>query len=105
MRKALGVIARQQEQELATVASQAGAEIVTGSSLKAALDLDWDDPISKTQALATILQALDEVEFWVQQLPDLNEITQTLVNDSLAVGRQVQAQDVEVTADGSPKLL
>lgn len=78
--------------------------MVTGSSLKAALDLDWDDPVAKSQALVTILQALDEVESWVQQLPDLNNTTATKVQDTLAVGRQVQAQDVEEAADGSPKL-
>ena len=44
LRKALEVIARNQKQDLATVAKLAGADIVAGSSLKAALDLDWDDP-------------------------------------------------------------
>lgn len=104
LRKALSVIAHQQERELAAVATAAGAEKVTGSSLKAALDLDWDDPVAKSQALETILQALDEVESWVQQLPDLNNTIATEVQDTLAVGRQVQAQDVEEAADGSPKL-
>lgn len=104
LRKALGLIARQQERELSTLAALAGAEVVGGSSLKAALDLDWDNPVAKTQALTTILQALDKVEFWAQQLPDLNNTTSSQVQESLAVGREVQAQDVEVTADGSSKL-
>lgn len=104
LRKALSVIARQQQRELAAVANDAGAEMVTGSSLKAALDLDWDDPIAKAQALATILQALDEVESWVEQLPHLDDTTATKVEESLAVGRQVQTQDVEEVGDGSPKL-
>ncbi len=104
LRKALGVIARQQEQELAAVATEAGAQMLTASSLKAALDLDWDDPIAKAQGLAIILQALDQVESWVQQLPDLDDTSASEVQDSIAVGREVQSQDVEVTADGSPKL-
>lgn len=104
LRKALGVIARASERQLAAVAAEAGAELLTGSSLKAALDLDWDDPIAKAQALTTILQALDEVESWVQQLPDLEATTSSQVTDSLAVGREVQAQDVEVAADGSPQV-
>lgn len=54
LRKALSVIARQQERDLADVAAEAGAEMVAGSSLKAALDLDWDDPVVKAQALSTI---------------------------------------------------
>lgn len=44
LRKALGVIAGQQGRALAAVAQEAGAELVAGSSLKAALDLDWDNP-------------------------------------------------------------
>lgn len=104
LRKALGVIARGQSRELSDVAKEAGAEMVASSSLKAALDLDWDDPIAKAQALTTILQALDEVESWVQQLPELDDNTSSEVKDGLAVGRQVQAQDVEVTPSGSPKL-
>lgn len=104
LRKAIGVIARQQQQDLEIVASEAGAAIVDSSSLKAALDLDWDDPVAKAQALTTILQALDEVESWVQQQPNLDEKTMTQVKKSLADGRQVEAQDVEVADDGSPKL-
>lgn len=104
LRKALGVIARGQSRELSDVAKEAGTEMVASSSLKAALDLDWDDPIAKAQALTTVLQVLDEVESWVQQLPSLNEKISSEVKDGLAVGRQVQAQDVEVTPSGSPKL-
>jgi len=86
------------------VATEAGAEIIAGSSLKAALDLDWDDPVAKVQALTIILQALEEVEFWVQQQPNLDKQTATQVQESLANGRQVQAQDVEVADEGFPKL-
>jgi hypothetical protein len=89
LRKALSVIARQQERDLADVAAEAGAEMVAGSSLKAALDLDWDDPVAKAQALSMILQALDAVEFWVQQQQSLDSHTANQVNQSLIDGRQV----------------
>lgn len=104
LRKAIQVIARGQSRDKVAVAAEAGSVVVAGSSLKAALDLDWDDPVAKTQALTTILQALDEVESWVQQVPDLDDKTATQVNQSLDDGRQVQLQDVESAADGSPKL-
>ena len=42
LRKAVGVIARQQGRELPAVANEVGVPLVSGSSLKAALDLDWD---------------------------------------------------------------
>src|SRR5207302_2390318 len=55
LRKALGVIARQQGRELADLAREAGAEVVGASSLKAALDLDWDDPTARAVALRRVL--------------------------------------------------
>ena len=52
LRKALGVIARQQGRGLTEQwRARSGTALVTGSSLKAALDLDWDDPGGPQQAL------------------------------------------------------
>src|SRR5436190_9257308 len=62
LRKALGVIARQQGRGLADVATESGASLVGELSLKAALDLDWDDPTAREQALTQVLAALDAVE-------------------------------------------
>ncbi|HZR39778.1 MAG TPA: hypothetical protein VFB12_06670 [Ktedonobacteraceae bacterium] len=39
------VVADQQERELVEVAQEAGAELICGSSLKAVLDRDWDQPV------------------------------------------------------------
>lgn len=101
LRKALGVIARSSGRELASVAAETKAEWVAGSSLKAALDLDWDDPVAKVQALCTILTALNEVESRLQNNSDLDAASSTQAQESLAVGRQIQAQDVEEASDGS----
>ena len=51
LRKAVGVIARQQGRELPAVANEVGAPLVSGASLQAALDLDWDEPPARPQAL------------------------------------------------------
>ncbi len=104
LRKALEVIAQNYQQDLATVAASAGAEIVTRNSLKAALDLDWDNPESRSQALSTILQALNSVESWVEQKTDLDFKTKNQVNKSLKDARQIETQDVEEASDGSSKL-
>jgi transposase len=46
--KAVGVLAAQQGRELAAVATAAGADLVAEPrSLKAALDLNWDDPAAR----------------------------------------------------------
>jgi transposase len=58
LRKALGVIAAQQGWGLADgigiVAERAGAPLLAASSLKAALDADWDDPAARDAALTHV---------------------------------------------------
>lgn len=104
LRKALEVIARDQKQDLSTIASQAGADLVSGSSLKAALDLDWDDPQQKTEALTRILETLNNVESWVTEQTDLNATAVTQAKQSIEDARIIEAQDTELGANGSAKL-
>jgi hypothetical protein len=94
LRKALGVIAvlqgRGQAAGTAIVAAQAGVPQLADSSLKAALDLDWDDPTTAGQALAQVLGFLGRVEaFAAGQLGD--EAAQVAV----ATACQVRDQDVD----------
>src|SRR6266851_1782171 len=98
----VGIIARQQGRELTAIAAEAGASILGGASLKAALDLDWDYPTQRGQALVTILSTLEQVEGWVEASPPGSEHPQVSV--SLAAARQVRHQDVEVTAEDQPVL-
>src|SRR3989440_10120065 len=58
LRKALGVIARKPRRGLADLVTEANASLVGGSSLKAALDRDWDDPEAREQALIVVLKTL-----------------------------------------------
>lgn len=102
LRKALGIIARQQGRGLTAIAAEAGASLVGGSSLKAALDLDWDDPAQRGQALVTILHALEQAEDWLRSVPPGSDHPQ--VSASLAAAQQVRQQDVEVTTQGTPRL-
>src|SRR5258705_9872310 len=66
LRKALGVIAvlqgRGQAAGAAIVAAQAGVPQLAASSLKAALDADWDDLAARDDALAEVLGLLDRVD-------------------------------------------
>jgi transposase len=103
LRKALSVIARQQGRGLAEVAAEAGAPILGGSSLKAALDLNWDEPEERARALGLVLRALDAVETYQQEHvePSAEPSVQAKVAASLAVARQVKVQDVEVANDAS----
>ena len=96
------MVARQQGRGLAAVASEAGAEVVSASSLKAALDLDWDDPQARQQALSQVLTALDAVERWLATQGEA--ATEPSAVASMAAAWQVQAQDVEGQTDGRPPL-
>jgi hypothetical protein len=101
LRKALGVLARQQGRGLAAVAAEAGAPILAGSSLKAALDLDWDDPAERTRALVAVLDALGAVERFVGQEAGAADET-TAEGAALSAALRVRDQDVAPAADGTP---
>jgi hypothetical protein len=103
LRKAVGVIARQQGRGLRAVAAEAGASLLAASSLKAALDLDWDDPNAQQQALTSILDALQTVEQWLDTQP-LEPETASRAVASVAVAQQVCTQDLTTTPDGTPTL-
>jgi len=104
LRKALSVIAREQGRALAAIAQEAEAELVAGSSLKAALDLDWDAPEARAQALSQVLGTLEQVEQWLAAQPEL--ITEeSVVPDCLAAAQQVRTQDVTTNEAGAPTLI
>ncbi|MBW4425610.1 MAG: IS1182 family transposase [Nostoc desertorum CM1-VF14] len=103
LKKAIGVIAGQQGRGLAEVAQDIGVDIVAGSSLKAALDLNWDDPNQKNLALGIVLDAIDRFEAFVQVQPEAIEHPQ--VRSAIDSARLIEAQDVEVDAHGEIKLL
>ncbi|MBD2212763.1 hypothetical protein H6G27_23225 [Nostoc linckia FACHB-104] len=102
LKKAIGVIAGQQGRGLAEFAHEIGIDMVACSSLKAALDLNWDDPDQKNLALGIVLDALERFETFVQAQPESIEHPQ--VQRALSTARQIEAQDVEVDAHGEIKL-
>ena len=96
LRKALGVIAvlqgRGQAAGIMMLAQQAGTPELAASSLKAALDLDWDDPAARDSALARVLGLLDQVEAFIAGVAG-DEVAATAV----AAARQVRDQDVDLS--------
>jgi transposase len=102
LRKALGVIAvlqgRGQAAGMTVVAAQAGAPQMAASSLKAALDRDWDDPAARNAALAVVLGLLDQVEAFIA-----GQAGDEAAAAAVAVARQVRDQDVDL-AGPAPSL-
>jgi hypothetical protein len=105
LRKVVGVLARQQGWGLAEgtriLAEQAGTPELAASSLKAALDLDWDDPAALPHALGVVLAAVGRVEGLAAEL---GGDTDPRVAGGLAAARQVQAQDTVVGDDGTTRI-
>jgi hypothetical protein len=102
VRKAVGMLARHQGREVAAMADAVGVPLLGASSLKAALDADWDDPATLPWALAQVLDALGTVEAYVGQQPP--SPAQQAASAAVAVASQVVAQDVEQDAAGVPRL-
>ena len=87
---------------LTEIATEAGVELLSASSLKAALDLDWDDPGEQARALSIVLGALNAVEGWLDTHPVGSEAP--VVQESLATAEQVKQQDVQESPAGMPGL-
>ena len=93
LRKALGVIAAVQgwgqAAGTAVVAAQAGVPQLAASSLKAALDADWDDPAARDAVLARVLGLLERVETFIAAADS------DTARACLQVAHQVRDQDVD----------
>jgi hypothetical protein len=104
LRKALTLLAQEYGEIIEEITPQLGADLMSGTSLKAALDLDWDDPEARTQALTQILETLEQVEQWTQTNSQNSETDYLDIKKNLETATQIKNQDVEETEDGSPKL-
>jgi hypothetical protein len=83
-----------------TVCRQAGIPLLLESSIKRALDIDWNDAVEKTEAITTFARQLDALQSWVARhlpealaQPPLKEQVETLV--------QIRTQDLEPDPQGS----
>jgi transposase len=103
LRKAVGGIARQQGRGLHAVAEEASASLRAASSLKAAVELDWDDPRAPLHALTRMLDALSAVEPWLAIHPAPAAVAPQ-VAASLAVAEQVRTPDLPAAPHGTPTL-
>jgi transposase len=74
------------------VAAQAGVPQLAASSLKAALDRDWDDPAARDLALAEVLGFLGQVEAFV-----VGQAGDDAAAAAVATARQVRDQDVDMS--------
>src|SRR5437867_1833309 len=88
------------QRELVAMYTAAGGPELSARSLKAALDVDWDDPTARTAALARVLSMVTAVAAYAAEQGAVPAATTA----SLAVADQVERQDVVRAADGAPAL-
>lgn len=100
IRKAVGVVAAQQGREFSDISAEIGASLLNQSSLKAALDINWDDPEERGEALRLLVHLLDTVTTWVEQGTPPAPAAQV----ALATAQQIQTQDIELSDTGTPQL-
>jgi hypothetical protein len=80
------------------VCRQAGIPLLLESSIKRALDIDWNDAVEKTTAITTFSHQLDALQVWIAHAlpealakPPLKEHVETLVH--------IRTQDLEPDPD------
>lgn len=78
----------------AQVIAEAELTLVDRSSLKAALDIDWDDPAAQALALERLLSEVDRLEQWVAAQPTTVQAAPAL-QTALTALRAVLTQDLE----------
>jgi hypothetical protein len=75
------------------VVRAAGLTLLDAPSLKAALDIDWQDPAAQADALARLLAEVDRLETWVAAQAPV--AAAPAVQTALATLRHVLTQDLE----------
>ena len=76
--------------------------LVSGSSLKAALDCNWDEPETRQAALSVVVAQLSAVEGWLETQPESQ--ADPAVQAHLKTAQQIKAQDMELSKTGTATL-
>lgn len=82
-------------------ARRAGIPVLNGTSIKAALDIDWDEPDAKHGALTRLLDQVRAFEKFIES-ELATEAEQPPISQQLATLRQIIAQDTEPDPGGGP---
>jgi hypothetical protein len=77
-----------------TVIQQARLTVLSASSIKAALDIDWDDEDAEREALDRLLAEVSRLEAWVEKKAK-KKAEEPPLSDTLAMLRRVVEQDTE----------
>jgi hypothetical protein len=85
------------------ICQQAGAPLLTSSSTKAGLDIDWNDGEQKADALNRLCRQLDRLTAWVEKRKAQEAVSEPLTRYIEALA-QVKAQDLEPGETGGVRI-
>lgn len=90
--------------EEADVISQAKLSVLAAPSIKAALDIDWDDEDEQRAALHKLLEQVSRLEIWVSRRAR-EQSAQPPLKDALELLERIVDQDLEPEPpDGGPRI-
>jgi hypothetical protein len=103
-RKVLTCAARLVDLTPEQIAERARTPLLVGTSVKAALDIEWSDPAKKASAIGTLVEQLDRLERWIaHEFGD--EAAEPPLAAPLATLRQLREQDLDPEPpDGKPRI-
>jgi hypothetical protein len=76
------------------VAQRAGIPVLNASSIKAGLDVNWDDPKARTEALTELVRQVDSLSHWLAQ-ELANSVEQPPLKEQLQTMQRLIAQNTE----------
>jgi hypothetical protein len=98
IRDVVMTVAQRLQIDFAEAAQRAGVPLLTGTSLKAALDVDWDDPAQKKEALNRLLEQMRALQGFLERELKL-DLDKPPLSEQWATVQQVVAQDIEPDPD------
>lgn len=81
------------------IKEMSGLTLLSASSLKASLDLDWNQPDAQNVALRLVARQLDAFEAWWQMQKPVGMAPQTVI-EAQALLERLKAQDTETNEQG-----
>lgn len=98
-RKLLKCAAAVADREPSELATSIGAPALVASSVKRGLDIDWNDPEQKADAIKKLIRQIDRLEKWVRD--ELGEDAERPpLSEQLATLAQLREQDLEPDPEG-----
>lgn len=93
---AVGLVLEIDEEQ---VIAEAGLDVLNASSVKAALDIDWDDEGQQRKALRRLLNQVTKLESWVARKAKKRS-GETPLKEALTLLRRIIEQDIDPDPEG-----